>query len=193
VNGCRIRGAGHNAVKRINFADQMPLPHPTNGWVAGHFANGFNFMGQQKRARATAGCRRRSLTAGMAPAHYHNIKGQISTRHVRPISALLADTEVPEDDIENFLNTHASCKPAKGEKRRAQGLCRQFRKTGFLSLGQQRRRFGSMLRDGAGGSVDCPARHPSGGVPLQQAGPLMCPAQYPRAPKPPWLEHLRLR
>jgi hypothetical protein len=43
----------------------------------------------------------------MAPTHYNNIKGQISARHAPPISALLADTEVPEDDIENFLDTHA--------------------------------------------------------------------------------------
>jgi hypothetical protein len=46
VNGRRIRCAGHNAIKRVNFANQMPLPYPANGWVAGHFANGFNLMGQ---------------------------------------------------------------------------------------------------------------------------------------------------
>ena len=99
-------------------------------------------MGQQKRARPTAGCRSRSLTAGMAAAHDHNIKGQIRACHVRPITALLADTEVPEDDIENFLDTHAPGQPAKGEKRRAQCLRRQLRKGRPLSLGQQRRRFG---------------------------------------------------
>ena len=136
VNSRCIRGAGHNAIKRINFAHQVALAHPANSRVAGHFPNGFNLMGQQKRARTTTRRGRRSLTAGVATAHNHNIKGQIRARHVPPISALLADTEVPEDDIENFLNTHAPRQAAKGEKGRAQRLRRQLRKAGALRLGQ---------------------------------------------------------
>jgi len=141
VNGGRIRRAGHNAVQRINFADQMPLPYPADCWVAGHFANGFNLMSQQQGPRATARRGRRSLTAGMATTHHHHIKGQIRTRHALPISVLFADAEVPEDNIQDFFYPDAAGQAAKGEKCRAQRLGGQFRKGRFLGLSQQRHCF----------------------------------------------------
>jgi hypothetical protein len=77
----------------------------------------------------------------MATTHHHYIEGQIYARHVPPISALLADTEVPEDNIENFLNTNAPSQSANGEKRRTQRLGGQFGENGFFGFGQQCRRF----------------------------------------------------
>jgi len=96
-------------------ANQMPLPHPANSRVAGHFANGFNLVGKKQGARATARRSRRGLAAGMAATHYHHIKAQIRARHAPPISALLPDAEVPEHDIENFLDTDPPCEAAKRE------------------------------------------------------------------------------
>jgi len=68
----RIGDAAHHAVQRIDLAHQMALPHPANGRIAGHFADGFEIMGQKQRCGACAcGCRR-GLTAGVpAPDHDH--------------------------------------------------------------------------------------------------------------------------
>jgi hypothetical protein len=77
----------------------------------------------------------------MAAAHHHNVKGQIRARHAPPISALLPDTEVPEDNIENFLHPKASRQAAQGHECGAQGLSGQFRQMGGLSLGKKRSRF----------------------------------------------------
>ncbi len=42
LNSCKIRCLAHNTVKRIDFADQMPLPQSTDCRIAGHCSN-FSF------------------------------------------------------------------------------------------------------------------------------------------------------
>ena len=58
----------HQAVERVDLADQMPLAEPANGRIAGHFADRGEAMGDQRRARTHASRRGRSLAAGMAAA-----------------------------------------------------------------------------------------------------------------------------
>ena len=42
----------HQAVERVDLADQMPLAKPANGRIAGHFADGREAVGDQCRVRA---------------------------------------------------------------------------------------------------------------------------------------------
>ena len=65
----------HQAVEGIDLADQMPLAEPANGRIAGHFADGSEAVGDQRRARAHAGGRSGSLAAGMAAADDDNVVG----------------------------------------------------------------------------------------------------------------------
>ena len=64
----RVGDPAHQAVERVDLADQMALAEPANGRIAGHFADGGEAVGDQRRARAHAGRRGRSLAAGMAAA-----------------------------------------------------------------------------------------------------------------------------
>jgi hypothetical protein len=52
----------------------------------------------------------------MATTHHHNVEGQIHIRHAPRISALLADAEVPEDNIKNFLDPKAPRQAPKRQK-----------------------------------------------------------------------------
>ena len=58
----------HQAVERVDLADEMPLAEPANGRIAGHFADRREAVGDQRRARAYPRRRRRGLAAGMAAA-----------------------------------------------------------------------------------------------------------------------------
>ena len=71
----RVGDPAHQAVEGIDLADQMPLAEPANGRIAGHFADGSEAVGDQRRARAHAGGRSGSLAAGMAAADDDNVVG----------------------------------------------------------------------------------------------------------------------
>ena len=58
----------HQAVERVDLADQMALAKPANGRIAGHFADGGEAVGDQCRARADPGRGSSRLAAGMAAA-----------------------------------------------------------------------------------------------------------------------------
>jgi len=47
-----IGNASHHPVKRINFPNQMALAQSPNRGITGHFANGFQFMGNQEEEEA---------------------------------------------------------------------------------------------------------------------------------------------
>ena len=60
-----VSEAPHDAVQRVNLADQMALAQPADGRVAAHLADGVEPLGQQDGARARACRRRRGFTAGV--------------------------------------------------------------------------------------------------------------------------------
>jgi hypothetical protein len=61
-----IGNATHKAITRVDLANQMPLPQPTNSRIAAHFANARETVGDERR-RDTKPCRgSRCLTAGVA-------------------------------------------------------------------------------------------------------------------------------
>jgi hypothetical protein len=65
--------APHQPVERIDLAHQMALAEPTNGGVAGHFADGAGLVGQQGGACASARRSARSFGAGVASANDNHI------------------------------------------------------------------------------------------------------------------------
>ena len=58
----------HQAVQRVDLADEMALAEPANGRIAGHLADRGKAVGDQRRARAHARRGGSSLAAGMAAA-----------------------------------------------------------------------------------------------------------------------------
>ena len=65
----------HQAVERVDLADQMALAKPANGRIAGHFADRGEAMGNQRRARAMRRRSGSSLAAGMAAADHDHVVG----------------------------------------------------------------------------------------------------------------------
>ncbi len=68
-----IGHAAHDAIQRIDLADQMPLAHPANRRIAGHLADGFELVGQKQRACTHARGRRRRLAARMPPSDDNDV------------------------------------------------------------------------------------------------------------------------
>ncbi len=76
-----IGGFAHNAIERINLADQMALADAPNCGVAGHRADAGAIMGQEKGARAHARRNASSLGAGVAAADDDNVVGWVLLVH----------------------------------------------------------------------------------------------------------------
>ena len=84
--------AAHDAVQRIDLADQMALAQPADRRIARHRADRGEALGDQRRVRAHARGRRRGLAAGMAATHYDHVEpGLFHVKHLFP------DTEAAED------------------------------------------------------------------------------------------------
>ena len=47
MNAGAIGGARHNPAEGVDFLDQMALADTTNGWIAGHLADGLDVLGKQ--------------------------------------------------------------------------------------------------------------------------------------------------
>jgi hypothetical protein len=69
-----VSGDCHRATQSIHLANEMPLPDPANGRIAGHLPQGLDRMRQQQRARARTRCRKGGLSAGMATAHHYDVE-----------------------------------------------------------------------------------------------------------------------
>ena len=74
LDAAGIGDAAHQAVERVDLADQMAFAEPADGGIAGHGADGGEAMGDQRRARAHARGGGRRLTAGMAAADDNHIE-----------------------------------------------------------------------------------------------------------------------
>ena len=69
-----IRDPAHQAVQRIDLADQMALAEAADRGIAGHRADGRKAMGHQRRPGAHARRRARGLAAGVAAADDDNVE-----------------------------------------------------------------------------------------------------------------------
>jgi hypothetical protein len=46
LDSTAVNDTAHNAVQGVDLTDKVPLRKPANSRVAGHFANGLDFMGE---------------------------------------------------------------------------------------------------------------------------------------------------
>ena len=70
-----IGRSAHDAIERIDFANEMPLPQPANRWIAGHLTDAARVGRDQSHMRTTARSRRSSLRPGMAAAYNDHVEG----------------------------------------------------------------------------------------------------------------------
>ena len=82
LDAAGIRDAAHQAVERIDLANQMALAEPADGRIAGHRADGGEALGDQRRARAHPRRCGGRLAAGMAAADDNHIEAAIH-RHLQ--------------------------------------------------------------------------------------------------------------
>ena len=69
-----VGDAAHQAVERVDFADEMAFAESADGRIAGHRANRSGGMGEEGRAGAHARGRGGGLAAGMAAADHDDVK-----------------------------------------------------------------------------------------------------------------------
>ena len=75
----------HQAVERIDLADQMALAEPADRRIARHRADGREAVGQQRGVRAHARSRGRGLAAGVAATDHDDVEVGIHRRsRIRP-------------------------------------------------------------------------------------------------------------
>ena len=67
--------AAHDAVERIDLADEVALPEAANGRVAAHLADGLDLVRQQQRTRAQTCGSRCGLAASVAAADDDDVEG----------------------------------------------------------------------------------------------------------------------
>ena len=72
-----VGDAAHEAVERVDLAHQVPFAEPADRGIAGHGADGRKPLGDQRRARAHARGRGRSLAAGMAAPNDNHIEAGV--------------------------------------------------------------------------------------------------------------------
>ena len=63
----------HLAAEGVDFAGQVALGQTTDGWVAGHLADGVEIEREQQGLATHAGCREGCLDAGVASADYDDV------------------------------------------------------------------------------------------------------------------------
>lgn len=69
-----ISRAGEDAVKGVDFANQMALAEPANGRVAAHRADHRGIKGHERDARAHAGRDGSGFNPGMSSAYYDDVE-----------------------------------------------------------------------------------------------------------------------
>ena len=73
LDACRVGGSPHDAVQRVDLADQMALPEPTDGWIARHLADGRETMGDECRSRSHSRRHSCRFGSGVAAAHHDDV------------------------------------------------------------------------------------------------------------------------
>ncbi|NJC34950.1 hypothetical protein GGR88_002464 [Sphingomonas jejuensis] len=69
-----IRSPRHQAIERVDLADEMPLPQPAKSRVARHGTDHVQTERDEGNAAASTRCRSCGLAAGMTAADHYNVK-----------------------------------------------------------------------------------------------------------------------
>src|SRR5690606_24743823 len=74
LDAAEVGDAAHQAVERVDLADEVPLSQPADGGVAGHRPHRIETVGDERRRRSHARRRGRGFAAGVAAADDDNIE-----------------------------------------------------------------------------------------------------------------------
>jgi hypothetical protein len=74
LNSRSIRSPPHQAIKRVNFSNQVSLADPADRGIARHCADAINAMRDESRSATDAGCGGRRLTACVPSPDYDDIE-----------------------------------------------------------------------------------------------------------------------
>ena len=77
LDAALVGDPAHQAVERVDLADQMALAEPADRRIAGHGADGREPMRHQRGFRAHARRRGRGFTAGVAAADHDDVESRI--------------------------------------------------------------------------------------------------------------------
>src|SRR5262249_42552715 len=77
LDAALVRDAPHEAVERVDLANQVALAETADRWVARHGADGREPVRHQRGRRAHGGGRRRGLAAGMAAADDDHVEARV--------------------------------------------------------------------------------------------------------------------
>ncbi len=77
LDAAAVGDPAHQAVERVDLADQMALAEPADGRIARHRADGRELVGHQRSRRAHARGRGRGLTAGVAAADDDDVEPRL--------------------------------------------------------------------------------------------------------------------
>jgi hypothetical protein len=74
LNSTSIRHPTHQAVKRVDLADEVTLPEPADGGIARHCPDGLEAMGHKGHVSPHASGPSCSLAAGVPAPHHNDIE-----------------------------------------------------------------------------------------------------------------------
>jgi hypothetical protein len=74
LNSSSIRHPSHQAIKRIDLANEVALPEPSDGGIARHSPDRAEAMGHKGHFSPHASRPGRSLAAGVAASHHNDIE-----------------------------------------------------------------------------------------------------------------------
>jgi hypothetical protein len=74
LNPAGIRHTAHQAIERIDLANEMTFAKTTDGGIAGHRPDGGDALGYQGRSRTHARGRCGRLTTGVAAANDNHVE-----------------------------------------------------------------------------------------------------------------------
>ena len=74
LDAALVGDSAHQAIERIDFANQMALSQSAYRWIARHRADGRKFVSHKCGLRAHARRRRRSFTAGVPASNHDDVE-----------------------------------------------------------------------------------------------------------------------
>jgi hypothetical protein len=82
-----VRDATHDSAQGVDFADDLPLRHASDGRITAHGGHGVAVHGQQGGTQAKLGRRHCRFHPGMTGPHHDDIKVESQTAHDIPNQA----------------------------------------------------------------------------------------------------------
>ena len=73
LNSGTVSGSGHDAIERVDLANEMPLAQASNRRITGHHANPVSAHGYKRDGYSEPGRRISGLNSGMTGAHNNDV------------------------------------------------------------------------------------------------------------------------